>query len=114
MHPGIPLIMGIAGGSGSGKTSVTARILERLEHHRAAVILHDSYYRDIRDYGGMPPSEVNFDHPDALETSLLVRHLEDLRAGRAWKSPRMTMQRICAPRRRDAWRARKSSSWTVF
>jgi uridine kinase len=87
MHPGIPLIMGIAGGSGSGKTSVTARILERLERHRAAVILHDSYYRDIREYGGIPPPEVNFDHPDALETSLFVQHLEELRAGKAVDVP---------------------------
>lgn len=87
MHPGSPLTIGIAGGSGSGKTSVTARILERLEHHRAVVILHDSYYRDIREYGGKPPAEVNFDHPDALETSLLVRHLEALRSGRAVDIP---------------------------
>jgi uridine kinase len=87
MNPRSPLIIGIAGGSGSGKTSVTKRILERLEDRRAAVILHDSYYRDIREYGGMAPAEVNFDHPDALETSLLVRHLEDLRAGRAVDIP---------------------------
>jgi uridine kinase len=87
MNPRSPLIIGIAGGSGSGKTSVTERILERLEDRRATVILHDSYYRDIREYGGLAPSEVNFDHPDALETSLLVRHLEDLRAGRAVAIP---------------------------
>jgi len=87
MHPASPLIIGVAGGSGSGKTSVTARILERLQEHRAAIILHDAYYRDIRDYGGIPPSEVNFDHPDALETPLLVRHLEDLRSGRAVEIP---------------------------
>jgi len=80
-------MIGIAGGSGSGKTSVTSRILERLQNHRAAVILHDSYYRDIREYDGLTPAEVNFDHPDALETSLLVRHLEALRGGQAVEIP---------------------------
>ena len=85
MNP--PLTIGIAGGSGSGKTSVTARILERLKGRQAVVILHDAYYRDIGEYGGIAPSEVNFDHPDALETSLLVRHLEELRAGLAVEIP---------------------------
>lgn len=87
MQSETPLIIGIAGGSGSGKSSVTARILERLGKDRAAVILHDSYYHGVRAFGGLPESEVNFDHPDALETSLLAEHLEQLRAGRAVDVP---------------------------
>ncbi len=73
-----PLIIGIAGGTGSGKTTVTNKILERLDINRISVIRHDSYYKDISDFNGLPVSEINFDHPHALETSLLVKHLKKL------------------------------------
>ena len=75
-----PLIIGIAGGSGSGKTSVTNAVLDHLDPSRVTVIQHDSYYRDISCHGGKTPSEVNFDHPGALETDLLVRHLQEMRS----------------------------------
>lgn len=87
MHANGPLIIGIAGGSGSGKSSVTDRIVERLGGDRVTIINHDSYYRGIGDDGESSPEGVNFDHPDALETSLLVLHLEHLRAGRAVDVP---------------------------
>lgn len=87
MHVKGPLIIGIAGGSGSGKSSVTDRIVERLGACRVTIINHDSYYRGIEDDGESSPEGVNFDHPDALETSLLVLHLEHLRAGRAVDVP---------------------------
>jgi uridine kinase len=81
------LLIGIAGGTGSGKTTVTNAILERLDRKRVLVIQHDSYYKDISVHGGLPPEQVNFDHPDSLETDLLIRHLRELKAGRAVDEP---------------------------
>jgi len=77
-----PLVIGIAGGTGSGKTTVTNAILGQLTTEQVAIIQHDSYYRDLSAYGGLEPQEVNFDHPDSLETMLLVQHLRMLRSGR--------------------------------
>jgi uridine kinase len=82
-----PLVIGIAGGSGSGKTSVTNAILGHLDPARVIVIQHDSYYHDLSRHEGLTPDRVNFDHPDSLETSLLVRHLEELRRGRPVEQP---------------------------
>jgi uridine kinase len=81
------LIIGIAGGTGSGKTTVTATILKSLDEERIVVIQHDSYYRDLGTYHGLTPDKINFDHPDSLETDLLVRHLKDLRDGRPIQQP---------------------------
>lgn len=81
------LLIGIAGGTGSGKTTVTNAILERLDRKRVVVIQHDSYYKDISVHGGLPPEQINFDHPDSLETDLLIRHLRDLKSGRAVDEP---------------------------
>ncbi len=76
------LVIGIAGGTGSGKTSVTNKILERIHHtENVVVIQHDSYYRDITTYGGKTPDQLNFDHPDSLDTALLVEHIKELRKG---------------------------------
>ena len=75
------VIVGIGGGSGAGKTTVVEDLTRRLDAQSVTVIKHDAYYRDLSD---LPPEEraaKNFDHPDALETSLLVQHLEDLRDG---------------------------------
>jgi uridine kinase len=94
-----PLVIGIAGGSGSGKTSVTNAILDHLDRDQVLVIQHDSYYRDLSSYGGLSPAEINFDHPDSLETSLLIRHVEDLRAGRAVDQP---MYNFATHRRMDS------------
>ncbi len=74
-----PLVIGIAGGSGSGKTTVVQKILERVGADRIAYLQHDSYYKDL---GGLPPAvrrTINFDHPNALETELLVEHVKMLR-----------------------------------
>jgi uridine kinase len=81
------LIIGIAGGTGSGKTTVTAKILKSLEEERIAVIQHDSYYRDLAAYHGLTPDKINFDHPDSLETDFLVKQLRDLRDGNPIKQP---------------------------
>lgn len=82
-----PLVIAIAGGTGSGKTSVTNRILEKLNQKEVVVIQHDSYYKDLSAFGGRQPQEINFDHPDSLETGLLVRHLRELRAGKNIEQP---------------------------
>ncbi len=82
-----PIIIGVAGGTGSGKTTVALEILERVGAKHVAYIPHDAYYRD---HSHMPPeerSQVNYDHPDSLETELLVEQLKELRAGRAVDIP---------------------------
>jgi len=81
------LVIGIAGGTGSGKTTVTNAILEKLDRNRVLVIQHDSYYKDLSVHGGLPPEKVNFDHPDSLESELLIRHIRELRAGRSVEQP---------------------------
>ena len=87
MSHSVPLVIGIAGGSGSGKTTVAQEILNRVGPDRIAYIQHDSYYKDIT---GLPPAqraEVNFDHPHSLETELLIKHIEALRDGEAVEVP---------------------------
>jgi uridine kinase len=81
------LIIGIGGVTGSGKTTVTAKILKSLDEERIVVIQHDSYYRDLAAYHGVTPDKINFDHPDSLETDLLVRHLQELRDGKPIEQP---------------------------
>ena len=85
-HPD-PLVIGIAGGSGSGKTTVAQEILQRVGPDRIAFLQHDSYYKDL---SGLPPAqrvEVNFDHPNSLETDLLISHIASLRDGKAVEVP---------------------------
>jgi uridine kinase len=76
-----PIIIGVAGGTGSGKTTVSQKILQRVGSERIAYVQHDAYYRD-RSY--LPPKErdgINYDHPDSLESDLLVVHLQQLQTG---------------------------------
>ncbi len=85
-HPD-PLVIGIAGGSGSGKTTVAQEILQRVGRDRIAFLQHDSYYKDL---SGLPPAqhaEINFDHPNSLETELLTQHLASLRDGQPVEVP---------------------------
>jgi uridine kinase len=81
------LLIGIAGGTGSGKTTVTNKILELLDRERVVVIQHDSYYKDLSAHHGLAPDKINFDHPSSLETDLLARHLRDLKAGKPIEQP---------------------------
>jgi uridine kinase len=74
-----PIVIGIAGGTGSGKTTVANVILTRVGAERIALLAHDAYYRDLQDLPRAQRETINFDHPDSLETGLLVRHLEGLR-----------------------------------
>jgi uridine kinase len=80
-----PIIIGIAGASGSGKSTVRRTIVNSL-HEDISYIKHDSYYKDISELGG-ESTKVNFDHPDSLETSLLVKHLNEIKAGRSVSVP---------------------------
>lgn len=85
-HPD-PLVIGIAGGSGSGKTTVAQEILQRVGPDRIAFLQHDSYYKDL---SGLPPvqlAQVNFDHPNSLETDLLTQHIASLRDGMTVEVP---------------------------
>ena len=82
-----PIVIGVAGGTGSGKTTVAREILQRGGTEHIAYIPHDAYYRD---HSHLPPHErdlVNYDHPNSLETELLVQHLKDLCAGHTVKIP---------------------------
>ena len=82
-----PVLIGVAGGSGSGKTTVSRAILDRVGRDRIVYLQHDAYYRDR---GSLPMAErarINYDHPDSLQTDLLVEHLRQLRACRAIDLP---------------------------
>lgn len=74
-----PLIIGVAGGTGSGKTTVANRILERVGTEHIAYIPHDAYYRDLSHLPYEERQRINFDHPNSLETELMVEHLIALR-----------------------------------
>jgi uridine kinase len=76
-----PIVIGVAGGTGSGKTTVANKILQRVGAEHIAHITHDAYYRDLSHLPPRQRDHVNFDHPDSLETELLVRHLKELCAG---------------------------------
>ena len=82
-----PIIIGVAGGTASGKTTVSDAILERVGREHIAYIQHDSYYRDLSHLPLAERAKLNFDHPDALETGLLVAHLRRLQAGEPIEVP---------------------------
>lgn len=82
-----PIIIGVAGGTGSGKTTVANQILDRVGTEGVAYIPHDAYYRDLSHLSPKKRAQVNFDHPDSLETELLVEHLKTLRSGHAVEVP---------------------------
>ncbi len=84
-HP--PIVIGIAGGTGSGKTTVAQVILRRVGSERIAYLPHDAYYKDNSHLPFEERRKINYDHPDALETSLLVQHIQGLKAGRSIERP---------------------------
>jgi len=83
----LPLVVGIAGGTASGKTTVARKIHEAFSPSRIAFVDQDAYYRDLRHLPLAERREVNFDHPDAFDTELLVKHLKALKAGQAVQKP---------------------------
>ena len=83
----IPLTIGVAGGTGSGKTTVANVILERVGKQHIAYLPHDAYYRE---FIGLPPDQkaaMNFDHPNSLETELMIKHIEQLKHGNSIEIP---------------------------
>jgi uridine kinase len=82
-----PLFIGVAGGSGSGKTTVVRKLMESVATDEVSLLHHDSYYRDYRHLDTEQRSKINFDHPEALETPLLVEHLRALARGETVEVP---------------------------
>jgi len=82
-----PVIIGIAGGTGSGKTTVARAIYDRVGSERIEWISHDSYYRNFDGLSTAERHKINFDHPDSLETELLIRHLDVLAKGSSVEVP---------------------------
>lgn len=81
------LVIGLAGGSGSGKTTVAEAVVEVVGRERVAFLEHDAYYRDRPELSFEERAALNYDHPDAFETDLIVDHLRALRSGRAVAKP---------------------------
>jgi uridine kinase len=73
-----PLVLGVAGGSGSGKTTVVNKIVKSIGRNKILLIQHDSYYRDLSHLSLPERKKHNFDHPSSLETELMIRHLDAL------------------------------------
>jgi uridine kinase len=82
-----PLVIGVAGGSGSGKTTVVRRIIDAIGHLDVTVVEHDRYYRDHPELRLEDRAALNYDHPHALDTALLVEHVRALRAGQPVELP---------------------------
>jgi len=103
----VPSVIGVAGGSGSGKTTVVRRIVDSLGPEQVVVLEHDRYYRDRNDLRLEERAALNYDHPDALDTDLLVDHVRTLKAGQAVDVPlydftrhaRRTDRQRCEPKR---------------
>jgi len=82
-----PLFIAIAGGSGSGKTTIAQSVVEIVGQDLVTLIQQDAYYRDQNHLSFEERVSINYDHPDSLENQLLVRHLEELHAGRPVQRP---------------------------
>lgn len=81
------MVIGICGGTGSGKTTITRRIIESLPDASVVVLQQDNYYRDYPGLSYEERTQVNFDHPDSMDTPLLTEHIRQLRAGRSIERP---------------------------
>jgi uridine kinase len=82
-----PVVIGVAGGTGSGKTTVAREILRRAGTHQISLIQHDAYYKNLDDLPLAQRAMRNFDHPDALDNDLLISHLQELKVGRPVEIP---------------------------
>jgi uridine kinase len=78
-HQPATVIIGIAGGSGSGKTTVANAILKAVGKEKIVYLPHDAYYKDLSDLAPMQRKQVNFDHPDSLDNDLLIEHIQSLK-----------------------------------
>lgn len=92
-------IIGIAGGSGSGKTSVVKKIVNSFPNESVRILSQDAYYKDNGILTQEEREQINFDHPDSIEFSLLMNHLQELKAGKTIKMP--TYSYITCTRQKD-------------
>ena len=102
------LVIGVAGGSGSGKTTVVRRIVDSLGPEHVTVLDHDRYYRDRNDLRLEERAALNYDHPDSLETDLLVEHVRALKAGRPIEVPRYDFTRHARLTEKDTFQPRRA------
>src|SRR5262245_2449185 len=86
-RPGKPMVIGVVGGSGAGKTTVVRAIVEALGPDRVVQLAEDAYYREYSHFSEAERRAINWDHPDAIETDLLVRHIGELIAGKTISQP---------------------------
>ncbi|MBP6830880.1 MAG: uridine kinase [Deltaproteobacteria bacterium] len=82
------LLVGVAGGSGSGKSTIARSLVEALPAHHVTAIEHDAYYKDVSHLAYEERARINFDHPESLDNELFCEHLDALRAGRSVEKPR--------------------------
>jgi len=82
-----PITIAVAGGTGSGKTTISNALLERVGHHNIAYLPHDAYYKDISHLPKEQRHNINFDHPDTLDTPLLIAHVKQLQQWQAVERP---------------------------
>lgn len=101
MNSDRPLVLGVAGGSGAGKSTVVRRVIEQMPGISVRLLHHDSYYRDFPDLTLEERALINYDHPDSLETPLLVEHLQALIRGEAVEVPKYDFS---CHRRKDSTR----------
>jgi uridine kinase len=104
---GVPVVIGVAGGSGSGKTTVVSRIVESMGNDHVIVLEHDRYYYDHPELRLEERAALNYDHPDSLESDLLVRHVAELRAGRAVELPTYDFARHARRQKTDTVQPRR-------
>lgn len=107
------ITIGIAGGTGSGKTTITRRILDEFGGD-VSVLYHDNYYKRHDDIPFAERKKLNYDHPNAFDTPLLVQHLDALRAGQPVACGRMTTRCTTAPPKRSRSSRPRSSSSRAF
>lgn len=82
-----PVTIGVAGGTGSGKTTVSNQILERVGQQHIAYLPHDAYYKDLSHLSPEERAQINFDHPDSLDTALLIEHVKQLKQSQSVNIP---------------------------
>lgn len=102
------LIIGIAGGTGSGKTTVVRKIIESLPTGEVVLLPQDSYYKDSSHVPVEERQNINFDHPDAFEWSLLSKHIMLLKEGKSIEQPYLFLSYMYTAARNDSHRTSRS------
>jgi uridine kinase len=101
-------VIGVAGGSGSGKTTVVRKIVDSLGLEQVTLLQHDRYYRDRNDLRLEERAGLNYDHPNSLETDLLVQHVRDLKSGKAVNVPQYDFTRHARLRETETFQPRRA------